>query len=108
MNCKQQNIPTDREGFLLHLDDWDQAVALSIAKKEGIVLTDDHWSIIHFLRHFYLEYKLTPAVRILVKEMTKQVGAEKGNSLYCHQLFPGGVIKQGSKIAGLPKPKRCI
>jgi len=108
MKVGHKEIATDAEGFLRHLDDWDKTIANKVAENEGITLTEDHWKVIDFLRQFYRDYKITPAVRIVVKELTKRWGAEKGNSIYLHQLFPGGVIKQASKIAGLPKPKRCI
>ena len=101
-------IATDNEGFLQHLHDWNEQVAIAIAEAEGLQLEVAHWEIIHFLRQFYLEYQLTPAIRVLVKELAKKLGDEKGNSIYLHQLFPGGPAKQASKIAGLPKPVRCI
>ena len=37
-----------------------------------------------------------------------EYGEEKGNSRYLQRLFPGGPAKQISKIAGLPKPVKCI
>lgn len=101
-------IATDNEGYLQHLQDWNAQVAIAIATKEGLQLEAAHWEIIYFLRQFYLEYQLTPAIRVLVKELAKKMGDEKGNSIYLHQLFPGGPAKQASKIAGLPKPVRCI
>ncbi len=88
--------------------DWNNEVAIAIATAENIKLTDVHWEIIYFLRNFYAEFKTVPPVRTLLKEIEKKFGAEKGNSIYLHQLFPGGPAKQGCKIAGLPKPVRCI
>lgn len=102
------NFPTNAEGYLINLDDWNETVATEIAKKDAIELTIDHWHIINFLRYFYFEFNNTPTVRMLVKELANKVGAEKANSIYLHQLFPQGVIKQACKIAGLPKPARCI
>ena len=49
-----------------------------------------------------------PAIRALVKAMEKQYGPEKGNSRYLYKLFPEGPAKQATKIAGLPKPVKCI
>jgi tRNA 2-thiouridine synthesizing protein E len=40
--------------------------------------------------------------------MAKALGEDKGNSLYLYTLFPKGPAKQATKIAGLPKPARCI
>jgi len=45
---------------------------------------------------------------MLVKAMAKQYGEEKGSSRYLYKLFPKGPAKQATKLAGLPKPVKCI
>lgn len=105
---KGKTIATDKLGYLQHLNDWNEQVAEAVATADNIVLSKEHWEIIHFLRNFYQEFKTTPPIRVLVKELEKKFGPEKGNSVYLHQLFPGGPAKQASKIAGLPKPVKCI
>lgn len=105
---QQKIIATDQEGFLLHLLDWNEDVANAIADEDNLYLTAEHWQIIYFLRDFYQQFQTTPQIRILVKALAQKFGQEKGNSVYLHQLFPGGPAKQASKIAGLPKPVRCI
>ncbi|VEA72950.1 Sulfurtransferase TusE [Serratia rubidaea] len=45
---------------------------------------------------------------MLVKAMAQKYGEEKGNSRYLYRLFPKGPAKQATKIAGLPKPVKCI
>ncbi|NQZ52475.1 MAG: TusE/DsrC/DsvC family sulfur relay protein, partial [Moritella sp.] len=54
------------------------------------------------------EYNTSPAIRALVKAMAKKLGADKGNSIYLYKLFPKGPAKQATKIAGLPKPAKCL
>lgn len=98
----------DPQGFLVNLNDWTPAVASDIANTEAITLTDAHWEVIELLRHFYHEYELSPAMRILVKLCKEKLGDEKGNSIYLLQLFPGSPAKLASKIAGLPKPTNCL
>lgn len=101
-------ITTDPEGFLTDLTLWDEEVAIAIAQAEGITLTADHWEVIYFLRDFYQEYQIAPAIRALIKTLREKLGPEKGNSIYLHILFPDGAAIQSNKIAGLPKPTRCI
>ena len=101
-------LSVDKHGYLLNLDDWSEQVAEFIAGLENITLTDNHWEVVYFVRNFYKEYKTSPAIRMLVKAMQKQLGDDKGNSKYLYKLFPKGPAKQATRIAGLPKPAKCI
>ncbi len=99
---------TDEEGYLLNLAEWTKEAAEHMAEEEKVPLTDNHWEVIDFLREYYNEYQIAPAVRVLTKAIGKKFGAEKGNSKYLYDLFPYGPAKQACKIAGLPKPTGCI
>ena len=79
-----------------------------IATNDNIELTEAHWEVIRFVREFYLEYETSPAIRALVKAMALSLGTDKGNSRYLHRLFPKGPAKQATKLAGLPKPAKCL
>lgn len=98
----------DEEGYLLNLEDWNEALADDIAKQEGLSLTPEHWEIIHLLRRFYEQFEVSPAMRPLVKAVTKDLGVDKGKSIYLMKLFPGSPPKLAAKIAGLPKPANCL
>lgn len=101
-------IETTADGYLKNLNDWTPEVAVILAARQNIVLTQAHWEIINLLREFYFKYNASPAMRTLVNAVAQQYGPEKGNSIYLHTLFPGGAAKQANNIAGLPKPIRCI
>lgn len=103
-----QEIATDGEGYLQDSQRWSEELAPVIAANEGITLSPEHWEVIRFVRNFYLEFNTSPAIRMLVKAMAAQLGEEKGNSRYLYRLFPKGPAKQATKIAGLPKPVKCI
>ncbi|WP_105901465.1 TusE/DsrC/DsvC family sulfur relay protein [Vibrio gangliei] len=103
-----QNIETDKEGYLLDHTQWEEGLVPVIAQEEGIELTNAHWEVIRFVRNFYLEFNTSPAVRMLVKAMEKEHGPEKGNSKYLFTLFRKGPAKQATKLAGLPKPAKCL
>ncbi len=98
----------DKEGYLTDHTNWSKELATVIANGENIALTEQHWEVINFVRDFYLEFNTSPAIRMLVKAMAKKLGEDKGNSKYLYKLFPKGPAKQATKIAGLPKPARCI
>ncbi|MEB6631804.1 sulfurtransferase TusE [Kluyvera cryocrescens] len=101
-------IETDSEGYLKDTTLWSEGLAKAIAANEGIELSPEHWEVVRFVRNFYLEFNTSPAIRMLVKAMANTFGEEKGNSRYLYRLFPKGPAKQATKIAGLPKPVKCI
>jgi len=103
-----QAIGTDASGYLENYQDWSEDIAVALANKENIDLTDAHWEVIHYVRNFYIQFHKSPAIRPLVNYLKKELGAEKGNSIYLATLFPGGAAKQSTKLAGLPRPARCI
>lgn len=104
----QQRIATDQEGYLLNVQDWRPEMVNIMAQKENIELTEAHWEVVNFVRDFYLEFNTSPAIRPLVKAMGLKFGAEKANSRYLYRLFPKGPAKQATKLAGLPKPAKCL
>ena len=94
-----KEIETDTEGYLKESSQWSEPLAVVIAENEGIALSPEHWEV---------EFNTSPAIRMLVKAMANKFGEEKGNSRYLYRLFPKGPAKQATKIAGLPKPVKCI
>ena len=101
-------LETDEGGYLINLDDWNEEAADALAKTEDIEMTENHWEVVNFLREYYSEYQIAPAVRVLTKALGKKLGPEKGNSKYLYELFPYGPAKQACKYAGLPKPTGCV
>jgi tRNA 2-thiouridine synthesizing protein E len=103
-----KTLETDEEGYLANLNEWEPEVATVMAAAEDAELTDAHWEVINFLRSYYEEYQIAPAVRVLTKAIGKKLGKDKGNSKYLYELFPYGPAKQACKYAGLPKPTGCV
>ena len=103
-----KTIEVDEEGYLTNLADWNKDVADYLAKEEKVEMSDSHWEVVNFLREYYEEYQIAPAVRVLTKAVAKKLGPDKGNNKYLYELFPYGPAKQACKIAGLPKPTGCI
>ena len=102
------SFETDEEGYLVTLSDWSTDLADAMAKEDGCDMTENHWEVVKFLREYYKEYQIAPAVRVLTKGIGKRLGKEKGNSKYLYELFPDGPAKQACKYAGLPKPTGCV
>ncbi|RDH85051.1 MAG: sulfurtransferase TusE [endosymbiont of Galathealinum brachiosum] len=103
-----KSIKVYASGNLANLEDWNEALAVVLAKEEGIELIEEHWRVINFLRKFYFQYGVTPMVKVLIRHMTEELGKESANREHMYELFPGGPARQGSRIAGLPSPQGCI
>jgi TusE/DsrC/DsvC family sulfur relay protein len=103
-----KSYETDEEGYLADLNQWNPEVADYMAKEDDCDLSENHWEVINFLREYYEEYQIAPAVRVLTKAIGKKLGKDKGNSKYLYELFPYGPAKQACKYAGLPKPTGCV
>ena len=101
-------IETDEEGYIANLSDWSPEIAEKMAEMDELELTENHWEVINFLREYYEEYQIAPAIRVLTKAIGKRMGKDKANQKYLYSLFPYGPAKQACKYAGLPKPTGCV
>ena len=75
-----KSFETDEEGYLANLNDWNPDLANAMAEVDGAALDENHWEVINFLREYYEEYQIAPAVRVLTKAIGKKLGKDKGNS----------------------------
>ena len=103
-----QQYEVDEDGFLVDWQVWKEDVAQKMANDDGLTLTSEHWEIIKFLREYFMKFQIAPMIKILVKELGKAMGPEKGNTKYLYELFPAGPAKQACRFAGLPKPTGCV
>src|SRR6188474_2733936 len=84
---RNRALALDKDGYLANLDDWSEEVAEELARQVEISLTPAHWEILWLIRDFHQRRGLSPVVRILVKLVEKEMGPDKGNSLYLLKLF---------------------
>lgn len=107
IDFKGQQYPTDVQGFLKQRLSWSQELGQQMALIDGVILTPEHWEIIHYFREYYEDYNIPPPMRMVIRVFKKAFGDQNANSRYLLQLFPEGVTKAASKFGGLPKPKNC-
>jgi TusE/DsrC/DsvC family sulfur relay protein len=93
----------DPEGNMFELAPWSPMVAQRQATAEGIFLTDEHWEIIIYLRERYRTRGDARSAREVLKELEEKFG-ENGGKRSLYELFPGGPVSQGSRLAGVPLP----
>jgi len=95
-------LDRDSEGFLTDPQQWNEAVAATIAGEVGIAeLTPRHWQVVDYMRETYLATGQAPSIRTLGKQSGVPI-----KELYT--LFPKGPAKLAAKIGGIPKPRGCI
>ena len=66
------SIETDENGYLVTLEDWSEGVAEKLAEDEEIEMNGEHWEIINFLRDYFQEFQIAPAVKVLTKAIAKK------------------------------------
>ena len=86
--------------------DWSTAFAEKTAKEEGIELTEDHWQAIRAVQEYYAKAD-PPRARELHDAFDEKFHAS-GGVRYVYQLFPGGPVAQGCRMAGLQPPAGSI
>jgi tRNA 2-thiouridine synthesizing protein E len=102
MKVGDEEIPLDGNGFLQQPERWNDAVAATIAREEGIAdMSESHWAVVKFIRTYWKEHDLAPPVRLLCQQTGLGV-----RDMY--KLFRSGPAKGACRIAGLPKPDGCV
>ena len=107
-NFEGRNIKVHPSGNLIDPSDWNETMAIFLAKKEGIDLIDEHWKIILYLREYYFKFRIAPMVKLLIDYLKEVTNDRMVNIDNLYTLFPEGPARQGSRIAGLPLPQGCI
>ncbi|OGO08057.1 MAG: sulfurtransferase TusE [Chloroflexi bacterium RBG_13_57_8] len=102
MEVAGDTYEVDEHGFLQETEKWNEAVAVAYAAKENVnVLTADHWTVINYLRSYYLQNGICPTARRLAQDT--------GFSLKkLYDLFPNGPAHSACKWAGMPRPTGCV
>jgi TusE/DsrC/DsvC family sulfur relay protein len=93
-------VDMNEEGYMTNYLQWTKEIAAEIAKEEKIVLTDQHYAIMGFLRR-----RFTNGDIISIRSINHS-GIIDVKTFY--QLFPGAPMKKATRIAGLTKPSNCI
>jgi tRNA 2-thiouridine synthesizing protein E len=96
----------DAEGYLVNPEDWDQSVAQQLASEEQLVLNDDYWPVLGFIRDYWSEHRVIPDVRHVFTWLAAERGIDKKAAKeQLFKLFPYGYVKQACKIAGMQRPR---
>lgn len=102
-----RSLSVSEAGWLEDCRVWDEEVAATIAEREKVDLSPEHWDVIREARAYYEEYGVSAEPRVFMRLMKDKFGPDRASQQYLYGLFPYGLVKQGNKIAGLPRPKGC-
>ncbi len=92
----------DGDGFLTTPEMWNEQVAISFAKSDGIEeLSDKHWAVVKVIRKNFEEKGNAPMIRTICQETGLRL-----KEIY--ELFPLGPARGACRVAGLPKPDGCV
>jgi len=94
------SVDVNNEGYLTNPSQWTKEIAKEIAKELNIELGDKHFQVLEYIRKVHLEGQLLTIRKVGTS------GIIDIKEFY--QLFPGGPLKNASKIAGIPKPTSCV
>jgi tRNA 2-thiouridine synthesizing protein E len=100
-------IQLSEAGWMEDLSEWDEEIAVAIARNEKVEMTPEHWDIVYTAREYFEENGAVAEPRIFSKIMKEKFGVARSSSKYIYDLFPYGLIKSANKVAGLPRPKGC-
>lgn len=96
----------DNEGYLVDPLEWNESVARDLAANEAIELDERYWSVLNFMREYWLEHRVAPDVRHVVEFLVREKGLDKKLAKHhLFSLFPYGYVKQACKIAGMQRPR---
>jgi tRNA 2-thiouridine synthesizing protein E len=102
--AKESTVEVLADGRLANLDEWDKSVAQTLAARDGLTLNDQHWQVIEVMRDYYQAFNVAPIKKLLKRELKRRTHSDEFDDAALHALFPGDVLVQGSKIAGVPIP----
>jgi len=88
--------------------DWTQAAAVQTARQEGLNFGDTHWDTIRALQEYYAKHQDIPVNIHELHDALDEKFHGKGGLKYLYELFPGGPVAQGCRIAGLRAPAGAI
>ena len=89
--------------------EWTPGDAVRTARQENLELIEDHWQTVRALQEYFARHADTPAInkRDLHDALNEKFHV-KGGLRHLYEIFPGGPVAQGCRLAGLKAPEGAI
>lgn len=99
-------VHLDEHGFLMDPDEWDESVALELARRQDVELTSDHWDVIGFMRDYLAEHGVAADARFVMRFLVDRARKQgKNGRELLFELFPYGYVGQACRISGMRQPR---
>lgn len=100
--------PTPPADFPYAPTDWTPATALEAAQQEGLKLTGEHWEAIRALQEYFARNTDSTVHGRALHDALDEHFHPQGGIKFLYQIFPGGPIAQGCRLAGLKMPAIAV
>lgn len=87
---------------------WTPAAAVEAARQESLELGENHWEALRALQEYYARHEATAVNLRELHDALDEKFHGQGGIKHLYQLFPGGPVAQGCRIAGLKAPAGAI
>ena len=85
-------------------DGWAQEAATGMASEEGLETEADHWEVIRALHEYFARHDGPSINSRELHDALEEKFHARGGMKYLYNLFPGGPVTQGCRLAGLEPP----
>jgi TusE/DsrC/DsvC family sulfur relay protein len=99
---------TPPQGFPHAPLDWTPESARQIARQEELKLTDTHWQVIRALQDYFARNEENSIQGRDLHDALDERFHAQGGIKHLYQLFPGGPVAQGCRLAGLKAPSGAV
>ena len=83
---------------------WTQEQATSKAAEDGLSANSGHWDLVRALQEFYSRHDGPSINSRELHDALEERFHTNGGMKYLYELFPGGPVTQGCRLAGLEPP----
>jgi len=88
--------------------DWDEGDAVKLAREEGIDLGADHLELLAALQVYFTRHDKPDMNMRELHDALDERFHSRGGMRHLYQLFPGGPVAQGCRLAGLEVPAGAV
>jgi len=104
----ESGVSSKNPKFPLAPDAWTTEAALKIAQQEGLKLGEEHWEVVRALQEYFARHDGSPGNLRELHDALDEKFHNKGGIKQLYQLFPGGPVAQGCRLAGLKAPAGAV